>query len=461
MQMRRQEGFRGMPSDRSPNSRISLTENEGEKDQPLGRRLIPFLAVVIAFVVMAGLYLYGPLEVYRGILRVWGIRPYPFVFLDTDTVLSAVRCLRKGVDVFVTNPCDAEGRVFDYSPLWLLLAKLPASMTELVPTGLIVDAAFFLSLLLLPVGRTWRESGLIAFAAISTASAFAVERANNDLVLFALCAVAAALASRSKGLRLVGYGAALLAGLLKYYPLTTLAIASREKPARFALVVCLVLAFIGLFLATMGHDLHRALKLIPTGIWFGDMFGSSTVAGGLSELLGWSSSMQSLVHIVMCLAALLWALWLATRAEFIAAIDELGETQRHFLLVGALLVISCYFTAQNIGYRSVHLIMIMPSLLALASRPQGSLLLRWSPALALVVLWTEGWRYWVQKLDKIVDASEAIKVATWAVREAVWWTLIPVLIACVTVLLVHSEMGRIVFGLSGKRSAAPKLACGV
>lgn len=449
-----------MPSDRSPNNRISLTENEGEKDSSHRRRLIPFLAAVIAFAVMTVLYLMGPLAVYRRILRVWGIDPYPFVFLDTDTVLSAVRCLRKGVDVFVTNPCDPEGRVFDYSPLWLLLAKLPEWMTQIVPAGLIVSSAYFLSLLLLPAGKNLRESGLIALAAVSTAAVFAVERANNDLVLFALCAVAATLASRSKGLRLVGYGAALLAGLLKYYPLTTLAVTAREKPGRFVLVVCLVLAIIGLFLFTMGHDLARALMLVPTGIWFGDMFGSSTVSGGLSGLLGWSPSAQRVVHVAMCLAALLWALWLATRPRFIAAVNGLDEPRRHFLLIGALLVISCFFTAQNIGYRSVHLVMIMPSLLALARQPQESHLLRWSPILALILLWAEGWRYVIQRLGRATVDADAIQLATWAVREVVWWTVIPVLIACVTVLLVHSEMGRIVFRKDGNRSDGLKLASG-
>lgn len=448
-----------MPSDQVSNVPISYTSSEGDSDSAIARRLIPFLAATTAFAVMVAFYLWAPFPVYRFIVRAWGVVPYQtVVFLDTDTVLSAVRCLRKGVDVFEANPCDLLERVFDYSPLWLLLAKLPAWMTELVPTGLIVVSGYFLSLLLLPLGKNLRESCLIALAAISTAAAFAVERGNNDLVLFALCAVAAALASRSKGLRLVGYGAALLAGLLKYYPLTTLAIASREKPARFALVVCLVLACIGVFLLTMGRDLSRALMLIPTAYWYGAMFGSETTAGGLAELFGWPLAGQHALNLTMSVAGLSWALWLATRERFVTAVNGLDETQRHFLLIGSLLMISCFFTAQNIGYRSVHLVLVMPSLLALARAAQGSRLLRWSPYMVLILLWSQAWRHAVQQLDKIVGGKQEIEIATWLAKELVWWAVIPLLIACATVLLVHSEMGRIVFRQNGKRGAAPKLA---
>jgi hypothetical protein len=167
-----------------------------------------------------------------------------------------------------------------------------------------------------------------------------------------------------------------------------------------------------------------------------------------------------MVHLAMCLAGLSSALRLAKQPRFIAAVNGLDDARKNFLLVGALLVISCFFTAQNIGYRSVHLVMIMPSLLALARSSRGSGLLQWSPFLVLALLWTEGWRYWFLRLGQFVGVEDASWRLSWAMRELAWWIVIPILIACVTVLLVHSEMGRIVFRKNAKRSDAPELAGG-
>ncbi|MDP3896989.1 MAG: hypothetical protein Q8Q62_09965 [Mesorhizobium sp.] len=403
-------------------------------------RLLPFTVAVLAFGVMALLYLAAPVALYNAILRGWGIKPFPFVFLDTDTVLSAVRCVRQGVDVFAVNPCDTLGRLFSYSPLWLLMAELPEQMTRLNPSGLIVCAGYFLSLLLLPVGTTRREGWLVAFGAVSTAAVFAVERGNNDLVLFALAAVAATLACRSPGLRLVGYGAALLAGLLKFYPMTLLALATRERPGRFVLVVALVCVATAAFLLAMGEELMRALSIIPTGEWYGTMFGSSTVAGGLGQQFGWPPRLQGGVHVLMCLGALAAGLWLAARPAIRLAMATLDERQQAFLLVGALLTLSCFFTAQNIGYRAIHLLLLLPTALALARIGGSSPVLRWLPRLVLVLLWAEGWRHAIHQLP-IADPF-TLRLISWALREIAWWMLIPVLIACVAILLARSEIGR-------------------
>ena len=413
-----------------------------------GSRLIPFTCATTAFAIMAALYMAAPFPVYAWILKTWGIHPFRFVFLDTDTVLSAVRCLRNGVDVFVANPCDVLGRVFDYSPLWLLLAKLPEPMTRLVPSGLLVDAAYLFSLLLLPAAASRRDSWLIALGAVSTAAVFAVERANNDLLLFALAALAAVLACRSPAWRLVGYGAVLLAGMLKYYPMATLAIATRERPARFLFVIVLAGIAAALFLLTMGHDLTRALKLIPTGDWFGDMFGSSTVAGGIAQIIGLPAPARTALQATMCLSALLVAIRLATTPAITGALIGLGERERAFLLVGAFLILGCFFTAQNIGYRAIHLLLVLPAMLALARTGGGHRLLRWSPRIVLLLLWAEGWRNAVQQLEFVFDGT-IVRQASWAVREALWWGLIPLLIACVTILLLNSEMGLRLFKQRG------------
>jgi hypothetical protein len=160
------------------------------------RRLFPAAAAAVAFLAMAALLYCGETGAFSSIMRYWGFNPTEFLFLDTETIMSALRCQRDGVDVFVTNPCDPLGRVFDYSPLWLAAVTLPVTPAWTTAVGLAFDLAFLASLLLFPAGRTPLGVMIITVAALATPSAFALERGNCDLIIFALSCCGAALASR-------------------------------------------------------------------------------------------------------------------------------------------------------------------------------------------------------------------------------------------------------------------------
>jgi len=404
------------------------------------RRILPAAIAGLIFLAMAALYVTGQRTISNEILWAWGVDPYVFPFLDTETVLSAVRCFRDGVDVFAVNPCDPLRRVFDYSPLWLLLAKLPVTQAWLTPAGLGVGVTFIASLALLPPGRGAAETGRIIVGVLSPAVAFNVERGNNDLVLFVLAAVAAALACRTPMLRLVGYAAALLAGLLKYYPMTLMAMVTRERPGRFLAVAAGSLAVVALFLATMGHDLARALRLIPVGPWFGDMFGWSILAGGLAKEYDWPSGAAIALRVTLSLVALGAGVAIGLRPALAAALDRLTDRERMALLAGSLLILSCFFTAQNIGYRAMHLVLTLPALTALGRIHVGR---PWSATTytVLALLWSSGWRNWIASLIPGRDAF----VGIWLVREALWWWTITMMIALVLGLLARSEMGRWAF----------------
>jgi hypothetical protein len=404
-------------------------------------RILPAAVAGFIFIVLAALYATGQQATYESILRAWGVDPFRFPFLDTETVLSAVRCLKAGVDVFATNPCDPVRRVFDYSPLWLLLAKLPVTEAWLTPAGLLVDVAFIASLLLLPAGRSASAAGLIVLGVASSATVFAVERANNDLVLFVLVAAASALLCRTPMLRYAGYGAILLAGLLKYYPMTLMAMATRERPGRFIAVAAASLVAVALFLATMGEELVRALHLIPIGQLFGDMFGSAIFANGIVKMNDWPAGIAVWLRVVLVLTAFGAGIFVGLRPAMGAGLARISEAERTTLLAGGLLMVSCYFTANNIGYRAVHLILTLPALTALW-RLRAWRLAPLTIGTTLAVLWAQGWRNWIAEL---VDGRAAV-VGLWAFREALWWWTITMMIALVAALLARSDVGRQVMG---------------
>ena len=393
------------------------------------RRIIPALAGATAFAVMALLYLGGHDGLYRGIIRAWGVKDWPFPFLDTDTVLSAVRCLNKGVDVYVTNPCDVLARQYDYSPLWMVLTVFPMTPAWLPPIGLAVDVAFLLSLLLLPPGRTAGATLLIVCGVLSSGTAFAVERGNNDLVLFMLVASGAALALRRPGLRLAGYALILLAGLLKYYPLAVMLVACRERLPRFLAVALASIVVTAAFVLFTWHDLVRALAIIPTGSYSEDMFGSVIVAGRIADQMVHLPALKAAIRLAMTAASVVAALYLGRQLFLTAAIDRLTPREGMFLFAGSLMVAGCFFTAQNIGYRVVHLILVLPPLLALSTKPNHRIFTAAS-ACCLALLWSIWWRGLVP--------VPPVSWITWTLREAMWWCLITMLLACVVALVERS-----------------------
>jgi hypothetical protein len=380
------------------------------------------------------------------VLTAWGVRPFRFAFVDLDTILSALRCLRLGVDVFSSNPCDALGRVFDYSPLWLAGAVFPVTTDWIVPVGFAVDAAFVCSLILLPPGRGGWQTCAVVSCVLSTPVAFAMERANNDLIIFVLAAGAAALAERSLRLRLVGYACALLAGLLKYYPMLVLALICRERMRVFVPVAIACLVLLLGFVAVEFEDLHRALPLIPVGRYFGDMFGAGTLPFvGRLGLLG----------------LVVTALGVAARIGKLAEADlaRLTERERLFLLTGALLILACFFSAQNIGYRALHLLLAAPGLTALATVAQRRMPYRISVAVLLVLLWSECWRHGLAAAvqqrapweELAPAAGDAALLLGWLVREACWWWTVTLLAGLSFGMLLGSPVGR---------AALPSLAQG-
>ncbi|MEO7247212.1 MAG: hypothetical protein ABIW31_02060 [Novosphingobium sp.] len=414
----------------------------------LNRAAIPALAGFGAFLFMTALALSGQTALYEAIIKVMGVRPYPTAFLDTDTVLSAVRCLRAGIDAYAANPCDPELRTYDYSPLWMAMTSLPMTKAWVPWIGTLFVLGFLAALLLLPAGRDGTAVKIIVAGVLSSTTLLALERGNNDLVVFAVVAGAAALLQRSSAVRKAAYALATLAGLLKYYPMLVMATALREKPLRFFAIALTSIAATALFSLITWNDLSRALALIPEGSPFGEMFGVPNLGKGLVAALGLDPTAGKLVRAVMTIGALGLGTWLGLRPATSAALGTLAPRERNFLAVGVLMVIGCYFTAQNINYRGINLLLVLPSLTALrgANAPRW---LRSSAWLALGLLWADFLRTWIVLIGQQASGKLYALIyygPGWLLREAAWWWMACIAVGCAVALLRDGPLPNLVLG---------------
>lgn len=404
----------------------------------VARQLAPAATALALFAFFAALYVSGQRETYSGLLKAWGMRPYPWPFLDTDTVLSAVRCLNAGIDAYAANPCDPELRAYDYSPLWMGLTAFPVTTAWIPWVGCAFFACFVAGLAMLPAGRTREATILVLLGLVSTPVMLGVERGNNDLVVFLVVAgMASLLASAHPARRWAGYALGVLAGLLKYYPLLTMAAALRERPGRFFAIAAAAIVVTGLFIALTWANLSRALAIIPTGSPYYYMFGAKNLAFGIQLLFKLPDWFTPLVRAALTVGALALGLRLGLRASTADAIGRLTPREASFLMVGALMALGCFLSAQNIIYRTLDLLLVLPSFTALRILG-GPRRLTTGVWVVLGLLWHE----WYSRAVLVFTPKVAGKLGMWLEvtigwlpRELAWWWLVVVLTSCVAALL--------------------------
>jgi hypothetical protein len=396
---------------------------------------------------MAGLWLPGSRALYFDVLRLLGVEPFSFPFLDAHAVLAAAECGRQGIDVYWSNPCDALGRPHAYSPLWLAImpAHLGVDATWWVGASLGVLVILSWSIVLRP--RTPKELLILGSAAISSMAVYALERANNDLVVFLLVVCGGIMFAAPRPLRLLAYGPFVAGGLLKYYPFVLLVLLAREN-RRDALIVAAATGFaLGIFGVAFGAELRTALANIPAASsYFTDAFSARNLPFGFAEALG---DGMSRTFIALSLLAILTGLAIARMLRTVRLIEreklDWAAREAQFLVIGSLVIGACFFTAQNVDYRGIFLLPVISGLVFLHRVVKDREVRRFFGQMIAAVLFAM-WEECIRRAVHAIAApgpseglSSRIEVLFWIGRELVWWWLVVGLVALVLSYLRRSN----------------------
>ena len=430
----------------------------------LAYRAIPALVALSSFFAFSALYLLDYNELYFTTLSIYGIFPFRFPFLDISGSLAAWDCARLGIDVVVQDPCDVLGRGYNYSPLWMAASFIPLGAGETAPVGWVLGLLFILSLTLLPPARRPWELVLVVLATNSTMVVFAVERANPDILLFMMALAAGLLARGPLPARVVAYLTALLAALIKYYPITLLILSFRERVAVFLANGLAMAALIALFFAAYLPDITRGVPTIASGPYFTDLFAAKNLPFGLAEFNfvqpGGPGSSFSITLLGTCLYGLLvlgGALIcrrILTGTALRSTFSQISYYERIFLIVGSTLIVGCFFAGQSIGYRGIFLLFILPGLLAMARVATDVVLRRLCRAAAIVLvllMWEECFRIGLESIFAHLDTppfADNLRIFTfWLARELAWWWIVSVMVAFLLIFLAESATVRAFSGL--------------
>jgi hypothetical protein len=425
----------------------------------LGYRLAIPIGVLCLYAIMAGLWLSGAHSLYFGALRLFGVEPFSFPFLDTHAVLAAAECGRQGIQVYLSNPCDALGRPHAYSPLWLAIApgSLGTSATGWV--GASLDLLFLLSLAVVLRPRTARELLILGAAAVSPMTVYALERSNNDLIIFLLVICGAMLFTFPRPSRLFSYGLFVAAGLLKYYPLALVALATREERRDGLVIAAAAILALVFFAVAFYPELSLAAASIPAGAsYFTDAFSARNLPFGFAEALG-KGFARSLIagSLLAALSGVAVARMLRTTRLLGREQFDWAPSEARFLVIGGLLVVACFFAGQNIGYRGILLLPVLSGLVCLHRSVEGREVRRFCGQMIAAVpfvMWEECFRRALHAAISPVPSaglSSRAEVFFWLGRELVWWWLVVGLAALVLAFLRQSPFAEIF----GRTAAGP------
>jgi len=403
----------------------------------LAYRLVIPAAMLCAYGALAMLWHWGPRSVYFDVLRSVGVEPFRFPFLDIHAVLAAAECQRQGVDVYLSNSCDAIGRPHVYSPLWLAVMPAFVGTHGTLWAGLGVDLLFILSLSAVLRPRTSWDILVLGVAVFSPMTVFAIERANNDLVVFLLILCASILFTGSRSYRVCSYTLFLAAGLLKYYPLALLTLLARERRRDAVAIVIVIAVTLVFFGVCFRPELGKALANIPAASYFTDSFSAENLPFGFGEAFGNGVS-RSVIDVSLLGALLAVAGARALRKIRLLDRGELGWNgkEMQWLAMGGMLLTACFFAGQNINYRGIYFLLVVPGLVHLHRSVSEMALRRFCAqmiATVLFIMWEEFFRRALHAIATPVpsDGLSQAEVFFWIGRELVWWWLIGGLTAIV------------------------------
>lgn len=270
-------------------------------------------------------------------------------FADMRTVQSALDALAQDIDPYLVNATDPWQRVVNYPPIWLVIAKTLRFKNELHYLGFEIAMVLgYLTACFLLLKR-YPSIWLLAIL-LSGSSLLAVERGNNDILIFSLLYAAALLPAISGTLIL------LVSIVLKLYPIFAVPFLSRNK----LLMVFAILISVGYFVGVQAEIQKITAKM--------DL--SPTLSYGLLNIVVWFAWHlkipvgMGLILLTLLLGAGAVLLYLLPKRLAIQKVQDSTHESTLFVM-GAGIFLGTFLTASNWDYRLLFLSLCVPYLVKL------------------------------------------------------------------------------------------------
>lgn len=410
--------------------------------------LVPLLGLMLLGV-LAALYAVDFKDYHRVLATIFGFNTGPYPFFDWEYIGAGIKCWNEGINVYLTNPCDLAHRPHGYSPLWLRVVFIPTDKSWTMPVGIGIAIAFLLSLFWVIKPANWREVLIFALACISPVVVYCLERGNADAVIFIMLAIAGVLGAGPLANRILSYALILLAGLLKFYPLVALLTVLRERPRTlFAIASTAGLIIVG-FIYQFREELSAALKNIPRVGWgavslpFEGPGLALHLFPGL-ERFSWFGGLPYALMGALLIVTAIQVIYLARNGNMASAFAKMPDRDAIFLLIGAAVIVGCFFAGYSKAHRGIDLIFVAVGLVTMrrsADNPATRAMLGWTVMIVLFLMWERFFLTILANPDEVPDTWFALSayLLLWLLAEVLWWRLAAILLSVLAIFAINSE----------------------
>jgi hypothetical protein len=311
--------------------------------------------------------------------------------------------------------------------------------------GIAIDFAFFATLPFVLRPQAILEMLICVAAIVSPMVAMGVERANVDLIIFTLVVVAGALYGHKGRVRGYSYVIFLFAGLLKFYPLCLSVLTVRERARVFVWSTAAVFGVLALFMTYYASELAEVLRHRFPGNPFMYSFSASNLPYNLivpfPSLEKMFSGFSLYVMVTLGSFCLVAAVSLSRRLLVQPGVVDWASLQMRYLVIGATLIVSCFFAGPNINYRGIFFLLTLGGLKHLRIHVGRLRRILFVTIIAILLL------MWGELLRSIVidlispenDHTTNVEVLFWIFRELTWWLVMSVLGAIVLAYVYQSQ----------------------
>lgn len=285
-----------------------------------------------------------------GWTAVWkflGIPSMTPIFADMRTIQGAIASSSQGLNPQITNPGDPWGRTMNYPEIWIQIARTLHFQSEVnfILWNLIV-VVFFLLACIYVLRKSPDFMSLIVIC--STSTLLAIERGNNDLIVFSLLMGTLVVGGISGRIFL------LISIVVKIYPAFVVPFLSVKKKEKIILILATTIYLIAL---------HDQLKFISSGNSAGGPLSygiKSTAVVARDYLLSFFGFKVALVPILIVLILFILVTLFPAAIIVKREIVLCDVKTTDMFLFGSVVYCFTFIFSANWDYRLIFLIFCLP-----------------------------------------------------------------------------------------------------
>ena len=297
---------------------------------------------------------------------IWNIPIATPAFLDARVMTYAAESHALGLDPIFSNPQNPTGQNSNYPRIWHLLFALDIDRSHATTIGSIFVILFLIGLFIFLFSKRFDNitSYFLAIVIFSPPVMLAIERGNNELVIFFLVSLALSISYFSNIAALFFF---LLAAILKLYPIFGLVYLLKENKKKF---LSLFIPALSVFLIYILYSLDDIKEVYANTPSFAKLsYGINVIWKGLTHprILDLQVSDEIIMTVrilsyILALLIIITALILSFRNYDISRYKH-GQYLDAFR-VGASIYICSFILLNNFDYRLMFLIFTIPQLVS-------------------------------------------------------------------------------------------------